>query len=84
MPLNDYQRSWLLQQQGFDPDKYTLDSSEENIIPKPTLNQPALNPSPYEAKLSANPSFTTSQSGNQNTALETFVKSAAEYAPFSS
>jgi len=77
MPLTDYQRNWLIQQQGLDPDKYTLDGNEENIIPKPTKDQPSLNSTPYEAKLSPNPGFTSQNSGNQNSALETFAKAAA-------
>jgi len=80
MPLQDYQKDWLIKQNGLDPSQYTLDDNEENIIPKPSKNQPSLGNTPYEPKLLANPGFTGLKSGNQNSALETFVKSFAESA----
>lgn len=55
MPLQPFQRDWLIQQQGFDPSQYTLSDDESEIIPKPTNLQPALNPTPYQPKVEPQP-----------------------------
>ena len=80
MALQDYQKDWLIRQNGLDPSQYTLDADERNIIPKPGIDQPSLNSSPYEPKLLANPGFTPQNSGNQHSALGTIAESAAESA----
>jgi len=72
MPLQPYQRDWLIQQQGFDPARYTLSDDESEIIPKPVNLQPALNPTPYPDKIQTAP--------QKSSATSAFITSAEENA----
>lgn len=51
MPISDDIKKRIVVESGFDPNKYTTDSEGDNIIPIPTIRQPAAGPSVLTPKL---------------------------------
>lgn len=49
MPLTDYQKRWIVQQSGYDPDKYTADEDTRSIVPI-VSKQPSVSETPYQPK----------------------------------
>jgi len=82
MPLNDYQKNWILGQMGASPDEYQVDESTQSIVPK-VNKSPALTPSPYQPKLETGVPNPNAPQIATSTPAEAFGKSALEAAPSS-
>ena len=79
MPLNDYQKNWLIQQSGYDPKDYDFDEGTKSIVSK-VPQQPASSPTVYQPKL--DPGYRP-VGQPQTTATGAFARSAVEAAPSS-
>lgn len=55
MPLTEYQKRWALQQEGYDPDEYTL-NDDDSITKK---IQPSISDNTFQTKVSTKPEFST-------------------------
>jgi GNAT superfamily N-acetyltransferase len=81
MPFNDFQKRWIVEKSGFDPNSFTYDEESQSIVSiNPRSAQPSISTTPFHAKLSTtSPTLGTQE--QQDTPRQTFLKTAAQEAP---